>query len=128
MSRKLTPKQLRAARLMVYGESSRDISIMLKLNATTLSRWKQKPEFIMEYDRVLNEQQKEMRYRLANLAAASVDALWMELHQYGGENDRIKVALNLVKMFGTPPVTQEKQPEMRVTHASDAHMPAIRTF
>ena len=108
MYRKLGAKQIKAARLVAWGRSAVEISKLLGVSPHTLSRWKKIPEFIAECEKVINEQNEEMRYRTANLASSSIDLVWSELQDKSPSSRRLSVAMNLVKLLGIEQIMTQK--------------------
>ena len=100
MSHKLTPKQMKAVHLLASGEKATVIARELKLRRETLSRWKRLPEFMAEIDKVMAETQERMRYRLLQLAEASISAMRMEVSSGDGDPKRVVAAMNVLKLLG----------------------------
>ncbi len=100
MQRKLKPRQVRAARMLAFGEKGTYITALLKMRPETLWRWKQYPEFIAVIEKVKREELEAVHYKLENLAQAAVNAVWAELYHYGSDMRRLHAALGVIKMLG----------------------------
>ena len=100
MSRKLKPKQKRAAQMLAFGHKNVTIASLLKIRPETLSRWKRNPEFRAEIDAHAHVELEVMQRRLAVLPQAAIAALWDELRdtRYGGR--RVQVALYVLNRCG----------------------------
>jgi KaiC/GvpD/RAD55 family RecA-like ATPase len=97
MSHKLTAKQIKAIHFLVRGDSTSTISIYLKLRRETLSRWRQIPEFIMEYERVLAEAKARLQTSIEDILDTSMIALKQEINRYESDPKRIQTLLNVIK-------------------------------
>jgi len=98
MSKKLKPRQKRAALYLAQGDSGKQISIWLGLRTETLSRWKKIPEFSQLIDKFMADEEIAVRHRITHLANASVSALWSELHDKSHGTKRVNAALKLLTM------------------------------
>ena len=97
MSRKLKPKQLRAAQMLAAGATASYTARQLRMRAETLSRWKKIPEFNFEIEKLMLENRAVLRHKLAHLAEAAIEAVWSELHDYSYGSQRLKAALGVLK-------------------------------
>ena len=100
MSRKLTAKQLKAAYLLAEGSSRYNIARSLKTREETISRWRKIPEFIMEYERIIEEIRAGFKNRLTILVDTSMDAIQGGIRYDSTNQKRLEIALNVIKTFG----------------------------
>jgi hypothetical protein len=97
MSRKLKVKQIKALHLLAQGDSCIAISRRLKLRAETLSRWRKIPEFILEYEKLMNEMRLNMKDQITNLMNSSITVAKRELYAEKCDAKRLQIALNMIK-------------------------------
>jgi len=114
MSHKLTPKQIKAIYLLAAGATTIEAGKALKLRRETLSRWKQIPDFVMEFDKVMEEQRESMNHRLTHLAGDSIDTVSKEIKSGEYAWRRLETALNMLKLFDVgkilaPKISKQEQ-------------------
>lgn len=100
MSINVKPKQLKAIYMLMEGMNSREIAKKLKLRAETLSRWKKRPEFIVEYEKVKMEAWEKLEYRWQSVAENAVTAIASELCYHECNPKRIEMALKMLEIVG----------------------------
>lgn len=97
MSHKLTAKQIQSVRYMVQGETTQEISRLMKLRRETLTRWKQIPEYMQEYHKVLTETKARLQINIEDVFQQSLRAMKLELSRYESDPKRIEALLTVIK-------------------------------
>jgi hypothetical protein len=102
MAKKLHPRQVRAARLLAYGETTNSITSKLKVRRETLSRWKRLPAFKAQMEQIIEEERIQMQYKLSRLADTALETLWDEMQFIPGGNPRVRLqaALSVLRLLG----------------------------
>ncbi len=114
MSRKLKPKQKKAAWMLSQGLSARYVAATIKVRPETLSRWKRLPEFKLEIEKFMQEERNESRHKLACLADASISAIWSELHDNSSGSKRLRAALNVLNLVANERIPAPNMPKMEL--------------
>jgi hypothetical protein len=97
MSHKLTPKQLKVLAKLASGISTIQIAKDLKLRRETITRWRQIPEFMQEYDRLMGEVRLGLKNKITEVMNATLERI---SHEVGGgfsDPQRIDAFLNILK-------------------------------
>ena len=97
MSHRLTPKQLRTLEMLASGFSTTDIAIELKLRRETMARWRKIPEFMYEYEKLMDEMRYGFRNKITEAINTSIENLAFEAGRPYGEPKRIEALLNIIK-------------------------------
>ena len=82
MSHKLTAKQIKALYLLASGQPIISIAKQLKLRRETLSRWLKIHEFIVEYERIIQEIFFDLRNQIAALMESAIKAIKSDVNSY----------------------------------------------
>ena len=72
MTRRLSVKQIKAARMVAEGNTPTAISTALTLRRGTMGRWRRQPEFRREVEDVAYELRESMFYKLLQTADAAI--------------------------------------------------------
>lgn len=97
MSRKLKIKQIKALELLIKGDSCISIARQLKLRPETLSHWRKLPEFIQEYERLIEDVKFNIRNQLTLFSEDTIRATRSELYNKEGNPKRLQIMLNLLQ-------------------------------
>ena len=88
----LTPPQQQALSLLAAGQGIEEISRSLKINRSTLWRWRQEPQFIAEWNQLLHEMKEGQERALLELQQKAMSALEDCL---GSTNEMVKLRASL---------------------------------
>ena len=88
----LTPPQQQALSLLAAGQGIEEISRSLKINRSTLWRWRQEPQFIAEWNQLLHEMKEGEERALLELQQKAMSALEDCL---GSTNEMVKLRASL---------------------------------
>lgn len=91
---KVSTKQLKAIELIMSGSSNADISSELGIDRSTLYRWKQDPEFIVEMNKRINEFNEQARISASYLLNEAIMTLSKAV------KDNPKIAFDIAKGMG----------------------------
>jgi hypothetical protein len=91
-------KKMQAVHLLVGGQSMAHVAASLGVNPKTLWRWRQKPEFHQEIERLLDNKREEMRLRLFRLVDLSLEELGDHFQHSRDGKTCAKIALNILKI------------------------------
>ena len=83
--------------MMANGDSRSSIASKLKMREETISRWRKIPEFMQEYERLINETRNGFKNRLTILVAKSIDEINKGINNSFYDDKRLKTALNVIK-------------------------------
>ncbi len=97
MSHRLTPKQRRALNMLAGGSSTTDIAIDLKLRRETLARWRKIPEFMYEYEKLMDEVRLGFRNKITEAINTSIERIAFEAGGPHGDPKRMEVLLKIIK-------------------------------
>lgn len=97
MSRRLTPKQLRALDMLAGGIPTTDIAVDLKLRRETLARWRKIPEFMYEYEKLMDEVRLGFRNKITEAINTSIERIAYEAGNSYGDPKRMEVLLKIIK-------------------------------
>jgi hypothetical protein len=97
MSHRLTPKQLKALSMLAGGISTIDIAIELKLRRETMARWRKIPEFMYEYEKLMDEVRYGFRNKITEAINTSIERIAFEAGGSYGDPKRIEALLNVIK-------------------------------
>lgn len=119
MLHNVTVRQRKAIYLLARGVPVVSVAEQLKLQRQTLYRWKQKPEFQQEFDRVMEEMREGFRHRMVNLIDVSLNAVENGLAAWGNDPKRVQAGLDVLRMlnlhrvmFPDAPKTVPDRPEL----------------
>lgn len=90
----LSPNQIKAIELLLTGKSNNDIAFELGIDRSTLYRWKQEPEFIVEMNKQINEYTEQARISTSFLLSEAIETLAKSV------KDNPKIALEIIKGMG----------------------------
>lgn len=97
MSYKFNKKQLQALSMMASGISSVEISNMLKLRRGTIANWQQIPEFIQEYNRLMEEVRLGFKNKIAGAINTTIESVIYQVGNKVSEPKRIDALINVLK-------------------------------
>ncbi len=103
MQRYVTQKQRMAIELLLEGLKHIEVSRALGLRRETLWRWRQRPAFIREFNKMMKRRARAARQRLVVLAERCITAIEGQLTRPLSEFcdwKRIDTAVNALKMLG----------------------------
>ena len=90
----LTANQLKAIELMMTGTSNTAIASELGIDRSTLYRWKQEPEFIVEVNKRVNEYSEQARIATSYLLTEAIETLAKAV------KDNPRIAFDIAKGMG----------------------------
>ena len=123
MSQKITKKQKIAAQLIAYGESIGYAASKVEVRRETMSRWKKRPLFIKEVEKVMEEQRQNLKQRFDRVAESAVEMLLRQLHYNDPDPKCIQTALDVIKIFGTGPFMHPDVAKTRTSEPAKAGSP-----
>ena len=88
----LAPLQQQAMGLLATGQSVEQISNSLGIHRSTLWRWRQEPQFIAEWNRILHETKEIQERALLSLQQNAISALGDCLNS---QNEMVKLRASL---------------------------------
>lgn len=96
----LTDQQREGARLAATGWRGVDIAEHLDVAPETVSRWRQKPEYIAAIEAVLSEARAETVGRLADLTDKALDVIDEMLEYRYDKSLKLRAAVALLQISG----------------------------
>ena len=96
----LTDQQREGARLAAAGWRGVDIAEHLDVAPETVSRWRQKPEYIAAIEAVLSEARAETVGRLADLTDKALDVIDEMLEYQYDKSLKLRAAVALLQISG----------------------------
>ena len=96
---KLTPEQLNAIDLLIFGKTDREVSETIGVGRNTISKWYKNAFFIAELNARREELWKDAKLRLKSLVHEAVDVLSNGLHS-SDEKMAITSAVHILKTVG----------------------------
>jgi len=96
---KLTPEQLNAIDLLIFGKTDREVAETIGVGRNTISKWYKNAFFVAELNARREELWKEAKLRLKCLAHEAVDVLSSGLHS-SDEKTAIASAVHILKTVG----------------------------
>lgn len=97
MSQRLTPKQIKTLEMLAGGISTTDIVIKLKLRRETMARWRKIPEYMYEYEKLMDEMRYGLRNKITETINTSIERITFEASGPWGDPKRIEALLNIIK-------------------------------
>ena len=98
-SPKLTPEQLNAIDLLIFGKTDKEVAETIGVGRNTISKWYKNAFFIAELNARREELWKEAKLRLKSLAYEAADVLSNGLHS-SDEKVAITSAVHILKTVG----------------------------
>lgn len=97
MSRRLTSKQLKVLDMLASGISTIQISRELKLRRETMTRWRKIPEFVYEYEKLMDEVRHNLKNKMTEVMNAAITRMTYEASDYSSDPKRIEALLKVIK-------------------------------
>ena len=120
MSRNVKFRMQQAAHLLLEGHTSKEVATMLKARPETLSRWKKRPEFIEEIERIKAELCDDMRVKLWRCATTAFNKTIQDVFEGEKDQKRFNYALRFFETIGIHQIFQPIVPPMPQEQTYDA--------
>jgi len=96
MTHRLTPKQINALHMLASGKSTIQISSELKMRRETFARWRKIPEFMYEYDNLMNEVRHGFNNKITEVMNAAITRMVDVAGGYDSDPKHIEALLKLI--------------------------------
>jgi DNA-binding CsgD family transcriptional regulator len=96
---KLTPEQLNAIDLLIFGKTDKDVAETIGIGRNTISKWYKNAFFVAELNARREELWRDAKLRLKSLTHEAVDVLSNGLHS-SDEKTAITSAVHILKTVG----------------------------
>jgi hypothetical protein len=124
-SKVLSPVQLQAVQFLAGGMASKEIAKKLDIHPSTISVWKNIPEFESCLNVLLREYTDDCKERLLSLGSIALETIQSVMEdKEGPAKERLAAALKIVDMLGinTPAFKQIGKPDPNPLFADDPFM------
>lgn len=97
MSHRLTSKQLKALAMLASGVSQLQIANSLKMRRETFTRWQKIPEFMYEYEKLMDEVRLGLRNKTTEAINTCLERITYEAGGTFGDPKRLETLLKIIK-------------------------------
>lgn len=97
MTYRLTSKQLKVLSMLASGKSTIQIAFELKLRRETMARWWKIPEFMYEYEKLMDEVRHSFKNKITEAMNAAITRITYETGDFSSDPKRIEALLKMIK-------------------------------
>jgi hypothetical protein len=83
--------------MLASGKSAIQIAYELKMRRETMARWQKIPEFMYEYEKLMDEIRHSFKYKMTEVMNATITRMTYEASDSHGDPKRIEALLKIIK-------------------------------